>query len=258
MNSAFYSSDKEQQAFLKQLQVLIDYNKQSTDYYFDIHIYQEEDSIRLDWEQVPYSHEWGGHFEFLEDDDVVLKEVIFPDNHTEYLFEDEKEEALNDWCKEHPEYKKTSYGTWTNVEDNRWYFVRYNLDPNDTTNHSYTTVYNSSQTPGEVFDFALAVNQEDESIDLFNTTDFIVVGKDVADMARDSKNVTVSVSDYVSDANVRTHKLGILNWTKDRPSQEDEIRVKAVPIYYSPVLTDNIHFYNDNNRLLANVHLVEQ
>ena len=48
-----------------------------------------------------------------------MKELIFPDNHIEMVFPSETEGRLNDWLKENPQWVKTTYGTWTNQEENK-------------------------------------------------------------------------------------------------------------------------------------------
>jgi hypothetical protein len=106
--------------FQKLLDTLLDYNADEDErYYNDIHIYQEESLMIIEWDNVPYSHEWGGRFQYIGEDDVVMKEVRFPDGHYENLFPEDVENTLKEWHKEHPEWVMTSYGIWTNEEENR-------------------------------------------------------------------------------------------------------------------------------------------
>jgi len=128
--------------FQKLLDTLLDYNADGEeDHFNDIHIYQEESLIVVEWDNVPYNHEWGGSFKYIDYDEVVMKEVTFPDGHYEYLFSEEVEEKLQEWHKEHPEWVKTDYGTWTNMEENRRCNIDWNIDkwcerveePNDST-----------------------------------------------------------------------------------------------------------------------------
>ena len=122
MNSQSFDVSKENgrkqfDAFLK---VLLDYNiDKENDDYNDIHIRQEEMFMIIEWDKVPYNHEWGGTFQYIDSDDVVMKEVTFPDRHCEYLFPEEVENTLKEWKEKHPEWIQTSYGTWTNTEENR-------------------------------------------------------------------------------------------------------------------------------------------
>ena len=103
--------------FQKQLDALLEYNRDPDEkHYNDIHIYQEEMFIVLEWENVPYSHEWGGKWVHLEVDEVVMKEVHFPDNHYEYMFPEEVNERFNEWLKENPEWHKNQWGIWTDAK----------------------------------------------------------------------------------------------------------------------------------------------
>lgn len=95
------------------LSFLISYNSDSLSLYNEIHIYQEESLTILEWEQVPYSRQYGGKFMFVDEDHAVLKHVRFPDNHYEYLPADEEEKAIDNWLIDNPGWTVTSYGTWT-------------------------------------------------------------------------------------------------------------------------------------------------
>ena len=106
--------------FQKQLDALLDYNNDPNEkYYNDIHIYQEESLIIVEWDNVPYSHEWGGQFRYIEEDDVVMKEVHFPDDHYEFLFPEEVDETLKKWHEDHPEWVQNQWGIWINEEENK-------------------------------------------------------------------------------------------------------------------------------------------
>ena len=106
------------------LETLFAYNIDSeNDSYNDIHIYQEECLVIVEWAVIPYSREWGGSFKFVDDDETVMKEVNFPDGHYDYVFPEEVENVLKDWHEKHPEWVKTSYGMWTNVEENRINYI---------------------------------------------------------------------------------------------------------------------------------------
>ena len=96
----------------KLLNVLIELNHTLEDDYNEIHIYQDDFITVVEWEQVPFNGEYGGKFEYIDEEHLVLKEVRFPDNHIEWLKDGEEEEALKDFLKEHPEYTKDEYGFW--------------------------------------------------------------------------------------------------------------------------------------------------
>lgn len=125
INSLTFDATKpnERKHFEAFLKTLIDYNADfDNDHFNDIHIKQEENLIVLEWMQIPYSHEWGGTWQFVGEDEVIMKEVYFPDNHCEYRFPEEAEDAIKDWINEQAAkgeiWEKTPYGTWTNITEN--------------------------------------------------------------------------------------------------------------------------------------------
>lgn len=106
------------------LETLFAYNTDfANEGYNDIHIYQEEMFIIVEWTEVPYLGEWGGRFKFVDEDEAVMKEVNFPDGHYEFVFPEDVDETLKEWHEKHPEWVKTSYGVWTNVEENRINYI---------------------------------------------------------------------------------------------------------------------------------------
>ena len=109
--------------FQEQLNVLINYNSDPKEkYYNDIHIYQEESFIILEWDHVPYDGSWGGKFQFVAENQIVMTEEIFPDNHIELCYDEEDfKKRLKEFLKDNPGWEKTSYGTWTNrIENERF------------------------------------------------------------------------------------------------------------------------------------------
>lgn len=106
------------------LETLLTYNLDSeNDFYNDIHIYQEDVFICVEWATVPYSKEYGGSFIYVDEDERVMKEVEFPDGHYEYVFPEDVNQALKGWKEDHPEWQLTYYGTWTNIEENRIKYI---------------------------------------------------------------------------------------------------------------------------------------
>lgn len=94
---------------------LLNHNIKSMDDYADIHIYQEEDLIIVEWAQVFYDDDFPqDHFILLDCDHSLVKEVIMPDNSILCIFDSEdEEEAIHRWHEENPGWSKI---------DNRWIF----------------------------------------------------------------------------------------------------------------------------------------
>lgn len=56
--------------------------------------------------------DFGGEFKYVGDDQYVMTEYRFPDNHYEMIeTEEEYQERLQNWLSENPGWVKTSYGT---------------------------------------------------------------------------------------------------------------------------------------------------
>ena len=86
------------------IKYLLDYNQKSDTHYNDIHITTDGSCIIVEWECVPYSREYGGRFEHLEKDETKMKEMVFPDNHSEFVFPEEEKDRLTEWLKTNPDY----------------------------------------------------------------------------------------------------------------------------------------------------------
>lgn len=126
MNSQYFSKEQVAAGELNEfLEVLLKqcYGKGTT--FNDIHIKPEDlGAFIVEWETSPWSGEWGGHWQYVRDDDeeVVMKYYYFPDNHCE-LFEtqEEYEKALETWLEEHKdeEWGKNEYGRWYSKKEQR-------------------------------------------------------------------------------------------------------------------------------------------
>ncbi len=100
--------------------VLHDISKSNSGWYCDIHTYYDDCNIYVvEWTQSSRDETWGtGGFKYVEGDEVVMIEREFPDKHYEYfLNEEEYEEALSDWLKEHPTYERDIHGRWYDKND---------------------------------------------------------------------------------------------------------------------------------------------
>lgn len=128
MNSQYFSKEQIAAGELNEfLEVLLKqcYGKGIT--FNDIHIKPEDlGAFSVEWEAVPWSKEYGGHWQFIHDDEeeVVMKYYYFPDEHCElFETEEEYEEALKTWLEEHKdeEWAKNEYGHWySKKEQRRW------------------------------------------------------------------------------------------------------------------------------------------
>lgn len=94
--------------------------------HFDILITTDGYCTIVEWVDTNPEYE-EATFKFVDYDEVIMKEVTFPDRHYEYLFPDEVDEALKDWHEKHPEWVKGPFDTWTNIEENRLFAIDFRL-----------------------------------------------------------------------------------------------------------------------------------
>ena len=99
----FSKDDVEAGLHLKFIQFLLD-NFESKEYRVDMHIYHEDcKAIVVEWARQLWNHiDEMGKFSFVSGDEVVMKEVILPDNSYTYAFSDEEaKELIDNWVKKH-------------------------------------------------------------------------------------------------------------------------------------------------------------
>ncbi len=113
----FNSKEIENGLFNDFLNSLIQYNQKSDDYYLDIHIKAEDNSLIIEWIQNPYNWE-SSKFVEINEDEYVMKEVRLPDGHYEYVRDEEEEKELWDsWIKDHPNWEKNQWGIWREKQE---------------------------------------------------------------------------------------------------------------------------------------------
>lgn len=90
-----------------------------TEYYNDIHLYPADcGAFILEWVQVPWDKSFGGRFEYLDEEQEIVKAYDLPDKTFEYFHNDEEyKDFLNDWLKNNPGWKKHNVmNTWVKEE----------------------------------------------------------------------------------------------------------------------------------------------
>lgn len=114
---AFSPEDVEKGYHQDLLDYLTDFNKKSDDDYYEIHITSDGYCMIIEFEKVPYSREFGGRFEYVDEDQCIMTEKQLPDD-TYVLVHDEDEykELLDDFLKENPNYEKNEFGRWINTD----------------------------------------------------------------------------------------------------------------------------------------------
>lgn len=131
LNSLVFSKKEQELGLhLDFINTLLKLNKESTDHYIEFLVRQEEEFVIIEWCQINYHCEdCYSHFKLVEPDQVVMLEYRFPDNHTEYVFnEEEGKELLEQWLKENPGWEKGPYGAWYNKIENDRLRKEFGLD----------------------------------------------------------------------------------------------------------------------------------
>ena len=72
----------------------------------------------MEWTQVPFDHTYGGQFRFVDEGDVVMTEMMFPDNSVEYIFPGDEDKAMKAWLEDNPGWTKDCYGRFVKTNDN--------------------------------------------------------------------------------------------------------------------------------------------
>ena len=103
-----FSNEEEKKYYYKILEDFIEFSRASNDTYIDIHTKHEDVNIVvLDFVQLPYDKSYGGQFTYVDEDHMVMKQVMLPDNSYEYAIDEEHEKAIiENWEKEHNEYSE--------------------------------------------------------------------------------------------------------------------------------------------------------
>ena len=124
---------------VKFIETLLEYNRTSTDGYFEILITPAgyEDTITIEFIQNYYDRQRDrsdneDHFRAVGPDDHIMFEYQFPDDHFEWVESvEEGEERVAEWLKANPGWIKTEYGRWINKEENERLRKEFGLDDPD-------------------------------------------------------------------------------------------------------------------------------
>jgi len=131
LNSLIFSKEEQELGLhLDFINMLLKLNKESTDHYIEFLVRQEEEFVIIEWSQISYKSEKDySHFKLVGPDQVVMLEYRFPDNHFEYVFDEEDgKERLKEWLEENPGWEKSYCGVWYNKIENDRLRKEFGLD----------------------------------------------------------------------------------------------------------------------------------
>ena len=96
---------EESKAAAELLNTLMRFNTLSKEHYNDIHVTTDGYCTIIEWVCVPYSHEWGGKFDYIDEEHYPLYAYEMPSGITEYFAnEHEYELALIEFLRKNPDY----------------------------------------------------------------------------------------------------------------------------------------------------------
>ena len=103
---SFTPEEVKQGLHTKLIKYLLDYNKDCEQHYNDIHITTDGYCLIVEWASIPYDHAWGGSFQYVDFDEVIMHEVHLPDG-SSVLSRNEEEDAeiIQDFLNKNSEYK---------------------------------------------------------------------------------------------------------------------------------------------------------
>lgn len=108
--SVFTPEEVKKGLFTDLINYLIGHNAKSDKSYNEIKVSTDGYCTIVDWVEISYDMEGDcGRFEYLEPDQVVMREIIFPDNHTETLHDEDIQEAVEEFFNENTDLADKYY-----------------------------------------------------------------------------------------------------------------------------------------------------
>ena len=102
INKQYFSKEQVEAGEFKQLlDFLMESSYGVSKYYNDIHIKPEDcGAFIIEWQNIPWDKSFGGHFEYIdEDDEEVIKKITYPDGSYDWILPEYEEEARQNWVK---------------------------------------------------------------------------------------------------------------------------------------------------------------
>ena len=100
------------------LNYLMNFNVKSDKAYMDIHITSDGYCQIVEWVEIMYEfREECGKFDFIGANETIYEEVSFPDEHWEWYPKGEGQAALEEWLRDHPQWKRNQWGVWYDEDE---------------------------------------------------------------------------------------------------------------------------------------------
>lgn len=102
-SQAFVPEEVEKGLHLKLVNFLLEQSQDMNGAYNDIHIWSDGYCTIVDWISVSFDDVLcEGKFNFVNEDEFIMKEIKFPDGEREIIHPYEEEDRMREWFKENP------------------------------------------------------------------------------------------------------------------------------------------------------------
>lgn len=126
-SQAFTPDEVEKGLHLDLIKFLLEQSSKFEDSYYEIHIDSDGYCTIIEWYDKRYNGADGDEgWKFVDYEHEVMYRQKFPDNCYEYFPDKEcAEEALQEWLKDNPGWKKNQYGHWYNEKENEDFYNQF-------------------------------------------------------------------------------------------------------------------------------------
>lgn len=115
-----WSKDSEREYAMRFVETLLDWGRDNADSYCQVKLEMKGMFLDVLWTVVDKDGEWGTTFEPVDEDQLVVKEIRFPDGHYEYAVDEGHEKYLWErFHEENPGWYRNDFGIWTRKEENQ-------------------------------------------------------------------------------------------------------------------------------------------
>lgn len=231
---------------VKLIKTLLELNLYEDWIKMDIHVKTDSDSIVVEWKDIPIHS--GAGFRWVDEDQDVLNRVEYPDGTHEYALPDDIGKSMETWIRNNPDWKMTSYGTWTNEEENRLGNIENSID-------SWSRIIEPNMTKTITKKDNLVTVISDVPEKIASETSYVVFGDGGLHLLarekgerQDSPNNPGKVDGtYKPDEPVKMDKIDCAFGEKET----------VIHRYYSSSIdSDRIYFVNDKHKCIYLVKLV--
>ena len=205
-----------------------------------------ENYIQVEWQECVDGEEG---FIFVGMDQYVMQRVEHPSGEYEYVFPEDVKRCEKEWHKAHPEWVRTDYGTWTNVDENRPFMISNCLDKwlekEDAPRVKVTFDDNI-----EVLEYLEAMKTDE----VLYRTSFCVFGGEALNTVMTQFG---SLSPYLQLLDNEHSKFGKFNYKYTRSNwRGEEECIFDAPLYKDDRLDNMLLFVTDEGYVIGQIQII--